>query len=73
MCRFHYGPLCLDHIEIYMQNKIVLTFMCASAALGPGHACRTQKQSELRYFLFQKPTLLLHRKNINATINVTIS
>ena len=69
MCRFHYGPLCLDHIEIYMQNKIVLTFMCASAAQGPGHACwTTLKQSEL-HFLFQK----LHRKkqhyrNINATV-----
>ena len=53
----HYGPLCPDHIEIYMQNKIVLTFICASAALGPGHACSTLKQSELRYFLLEKPTL----------------
>ena len=39
MCLGHYGPLCPDHIEIYMQNKMDVTFMCASAAQKSGHAC----------------------------------
>ena len=71
MCRFHYGPLCLDHIEIYMQNKIVLTFMCASAAPGPGHAWGVLKKSELHFYCLKSYTYMYRQRNTDTRVLIT--
>ena len=71
MCRFHYGPLCLDHIEIYMQNKIVLTFMCASAAPGPGHAWGVLKKSELRFYCLESYTYMYRQRHTDTRVLIT--